>query len=112
MSNSTAPAWVGAAVSGLLLMGGAVAAYVDVKSDIAVVETKLDEAKESKKELDDYDAILQRQVDDNRRGLIKTEAKQESIAKNQERFERTMEEMLKEMKKLNENVLLLGAKEK
>ena len=112
MSNSTAPSWIGAAVSALLLLGGSIAAYVDIKSDIAILETKLGEAKESSKELDDYDAVLQRQVDDNRKGLIELDAKQGGITKDQERFERTLEEMLKEMKKLNENIILLGAKGK
>ena len=109
MPNNNTSSWVGVGISALLLLGGSVAAYVDVKSDIAIVETKVDGVRESGKELDKYDAYLQRQVDANKNEIIKGETKQEGYEKNQERLERTMDAVLIELKKMNENIVKLQA---
>lgn len=99
MSVSVSYQAVGLLLTSLLVCGGGVAAYVDVKSDIAVVETKLDAAKDT-----------QRQVDSNRESIVKTEARQEGIEKTQNRLERTMDEILKEMKLMNDNLIRLEPK--
>ena len=111
MSNNSVQ-WVGAGLTALVLLGGGIAAYVDVKSDIAVVETKLDQNKEDKAELDKYDSYLQKQVDSHGDRLLKTEAKQEGIEKTQDRLERTMDEILKEMRSMNDNIIILTEKGK
>jgi len=110
MSVSVSYQAVGLLLTSLLVCGGGVAAYVDVKSDIAVVETKLDAARDNKKELSNYDSSLQRQVDNNRESIVKTEARQEGIEKTQNRLERTMDEILKEMKLMNDNLIRLEPK--
>lgn len=99
MSVSVSYQAVGLLLTSLLVCGGGVAAYVDVKSDIAVVETKLDAAQDTK-----------RQVDKNRESIVKTEARQEGIEKTQNRLERTMDEILKEMKLMNDNLIRLEPK--
>lgn len=111
MTNN-AVQWVGAGLTSLVVIGGSIAAYVDVKSDIAVVETKLDQNKEDKKELDKYDSYLQKQLDEHGDRLLKTEAKQEGIEKTQDRLERTMDEILKEMRAMNDNIIILTEKGK
>jgi predicted nuclease with TOPRIM domain len=111
MTNS-AVQWVGVGLTSLVVIGGSIAAYVDVKSDIAVVETKLDQNKEDKKELDKYDSYLQKQLDEHGDRLLKTEAKQEGIEKTQDRLERTMDEILKEMRTMNDNIIILTEKGK
>jgi uncharacterized protein (DUF3084 family) len=99
MSVSVSYQAVGLLLTSLLVCGGGVAAYVDVKSDIAVVETKIDAAQDTK-----------RQVDKNRESIVKTEARQEGIEKTQNRLERTMDEILKEMKLMNDNLIRLEPK--
>lgn len=99
MSVSVSYQAVGLLLTSLLVCGGGVAAYVDVKSDIAVVETKVDAAQDTK-----------RQVDKNRESIVKTEARQEGIEKTQNRLERTMDEILKEMKLMNDNLIRLEPK--
>lgn len=110
MSVNTGYQAAGLLLTSLIVGGGGVAAYVDVKSDIAVVETKIDASKETKKALSDYDFSLQRQVDSNRESIVKTEARQEGIEKTQNRLERTMDEILKEMKLMNDNLIRLEPK--
>lgn len=97
--------WAGTALTAIVVLGGNVAAYVDVKSDVAVIETKLEQNKEDKGELDKYDSYLQKQVDSHNNRLLKTEAKQEGIEKTQDRLERTMTEILKEIRSMNDNLI-------
>ncbi len=99
MSVNVSHQAVGLLLTSLLVCGGGVAAYVDVKSDIAVVETKIDAVKDTKQ-----------QVDKNRESIVKTEARQEGIEKTQNRLERTMDEILKEMKLMNDNLIRLEPK--
>ena len=85
-----------------------VAAYVDIKSDIAVIETQVSIAKESGSKLDTYDAYLQKQSDDARNRIIQIEAQQQYVIATQVRLEQTMDKILIEMKAVNENVIRIS----
>ncbi len=100
--------WVAAIVACLMLGGAGIGMYADLKSDIAVGNSKYESLKEDVGALDTYDAFLQRQYESQRERLIKTEARQEGIEKTQVRLERTMEQILAEMKTMNTTLAKLG----
>lgn len=100
--------WASVVVSCLMLGGVGIGMYADLKSDIAVGNSRYENIREEVKKLDAYDAFLQRQYEEQKERLLKTEANQEGIEKNQERIERTMEQLLEEVKRMNENLIKLG----
>ena len=102
--------WAAVFVSMLLLLGGSVASYTSLKSEMAVLQEKAGAREDKDAELDSYDAYITSDIDKIKERLTRTEAAQEGIRKTQERLEFTMGEILKEMKKMNENIIRLGVK--
>lgn len=101
---------VTAVVAVLTLSGVGIGMYADLKSDLAVSNEKYIQLKEEAKALDQYDTFLQRQLEAQKDKLLKTEARQGGIEKTQARLERTMEDVLKELKIMNENLIRLEPK--
>lgn len=99
--------WVGVVVASLMLSGASIAAYVDIKSDIAVIESRLISVKESETKLDEYDRFLQKQIDMASDNIIRIEAQQQYVVSTQVRLEQVMDKILVEMKSMNENVIRL-----
>ena len=96
--------WAGVLVALLVLLGSGVAAYSDLKSEVAVLHTNVQGLKEDEEELDSYDIYLSKER------LTRTEAEQNSLRRTQEEIKFTMGELLKEMKQMNENIIRLGVK--
>lgn len=110
MTSNQLAQWAGVGLTALLLLGGSIAAYVDVKGDIAKLQTEIVQSTKDRGELDTYDRFLQSQLREHGDRLLKSEAKQEGIEKTQERLERTMSDMLAEMKEMNENLIRMMEK--
>ena len=102
--------WAGALVALLVLLGSGVAAYSDLKSEVAVLHTNVQGLKEDEEELDSYDIYLSKGIDNIKERLTRTEAEQNSLRRTQEEIKFTMGELLKEMKQMNENIIRLGVK--
>ena len=92
--------WAGVLVALLVLLGSGVAAYSDLKSEVAVLHTNVQGLKEDEEELDSYDIYLSKGIDNIKERLTRT----------QEEIKFTMGELLKEMKQMNENIIRLGVK--
>lgn len=105
MGNKSA--WAGVFIALLVLLGSGVAAYTDLKSEVAVLHTNVQSLKEDDKELDSYDVYLSKGVDDIKERLTRTEAEQNSLRRTQEEIKFTMGELLKELKQMNENIIRL-----
>lgn len=101
--------WVAAGVSILLIMGMGSAAYTDLKSDVAVVATKMEASITKHAELDRYDAQLSRESDGLEHRLTRSEATSESIIQNQVRIETTMTALLDKVTEMNNNLIRMGA---
>tara|TARA_B100001063_G_scaffold227047_1_gene237128 strand:+ start:11117 stop:11440 length:324 start_codon:yes stop_codon:yes gene_type:complete len=106
MDNKTG--WISAVVACLVFASSGVGMYVDLKTDIAVGNTKYDAIKEDMEGLVTTDFLLKnkQEVIDDR--LLKSEANVEGLEKTQDRLEGTMKEMLVELKTMNENIIKLG----
>lgn len=100
--------WAGVLVALLVLLGSIATGYADVKSDVAVLNNKLESSKEKNKELDSYDAHLSNSLDGVKERLTRTESEQESIRRTQDEIRFTMNELLKEMRQMNENIIRMG----
>lgn len=101
--------WIAAVVSLLLLIGSGATAYSNLNSKIAENTIREQSLEKKVEDLDEYDARLSEELDDLNDRMIRSESNQESIRRTQERIEFTMNEMLKEMKQMNENIIRMGA---
>tara|TARA_R110000772_G_scaffold129472_1_gene237583 strand:- start:5922 stop:6260 length:339 start_codon:yes stop_codon:yes gene_type:complete len=99
--------WVAAVVSVLILVGGGATAYSDLNASILEMQTRDIATQKQLGKLDEYDARISENVDELGDRMIRSESEQVSIKRTQERIEFTMNEMLKEMKQMNENIIRL-----
>ena len=100
--------WVAAVVSVLLLVGSGSTAYSNLNSSILEMQTRDIATQRQLDKLDEYDARISEDVDELGDRMIRSESEQASIKRTQERIEFTMNEMLKEMKQMNENIIRLN----
>lgn len=106
MDNRTG--WISACIACLVFASSGVGMYVDLKTDIAVGNTKYEAVKEemSKMATTDYVLRAKQEVIDDR--LLKSEANVEGLEKTQDRLEGALKEVISELKEMNENLIKLG----
>jgi septal ring factor EnvC (AmiA/AmiB activator) len=102
--------WAGVLIALLVLLGSGTAAYSNVKSDIAVLNNKVEGVQEKDRELDSYDAHLSGDVGTLKDRLTRTEAEQQSIRRTQDEIKYALNELLKEIRQMNENMIRMGSK--
>ena len=102
--------WIAAVVAVLLLIGSGATAYSNINSRVLENTVRSERSVEDFRELDRYDVYLQGEVDELKGDAIRTEAEVGSLRRNTDKLEFTMGEILKEMKRMNENLIRMGAK--
>lgn len=107
-SGGTA-SWIAAVVASLILVGGGATAYSDLNSKVLENTVLGKRSAEDIKELDRYDIHLEDEIDKLKGDAIRTDAEMDSLQRNTDRLEFTMGEILKEMKRMNENLIRMGA---
>ena len=107
---SVSSGWVAAGIAALVMLGTGSAAYTDVKSEVAVLDSQQRAIVTVEGKLDEYDAYLSREIDILKERTTKTESVQVSLKATQDRIDGTMREILNEMKDMNENIIKLGVK--
>lgn len=98
----------GVVVALLTLLSGGVAAYTDLTSDQATMETRIKHVEEDVGDLDNYDIHLTEVTDSLRGDAIRTEAGLGNLQRTTEKLDATMSEMLKEIRRLNDNFIRSG----
>jgi chromosome segregation ATPase len=102
--------WVAAVVALLFLLGSAGVAYSDLNSKILSNQLITDKNTEEIEELDVYDVHLTEKLDELKGDAIRTEAEMGSLQRATEKLEFTMSEILKEMRRMNDNLIEMGVK--
>ena len=97
--------WVGAVVSIVLLVGSGATAYSNLNSAIVDGQTRDELRQVQVDKLDEYDARVSEDVDELGDKMIRLEADLNSTKRTIERLEFALNEILKEMKQMNENLI-------
>lgn len=110
VSGKTA-SWVAAIVSVLILVGGGATAYSDLNTGLTKVNGLAERNREDIQELDRYDVHLTESVDTLKGNSIRTQTEMSNLQRTTEKLDFTMGELLKEMKRMNDNLIRMGAKD-
>ena len=100
--------WIPTALSAVLLLGGGATAYSDLNSDITRVTVVVEGNTVDIKDLDIYDIHLTEKLDTLKGNSIRTETEMSNLQRTTEKLEFTMSELLKEMKRMNDNLIRMG----
>ena len=74
----------------------------------STVTAKVDRFEKDVGDLDSYDAHLSEEIDEVSDRLIRQESEMSAVKSNQQELKYTMNEILKEMKQMNENIIRIG----
>ena len=108
-ADSQIPKWISAVVAILLLLAAGATAYSNLNSKMTALGVENERLKEDYKELDAYDVHLEAEIDRLKGEAIRMEAEMGSVKAATSKMEFTMSEMLKEMRRMNENIIKMGA---
>lgn len=100
--------WIGTGISLLVLVGGGATAYSNLNSKLTGMEVVIERNSQEIVQLDGYDVHLTEKVDELKGGAIRTEAEMGSLQRATDKLDFTMGEMLKEMKRMNDNLIRMG----
>lgn len=103
--------WVSAVVALLILVGSGATAYSNLNSKLAGMGVAVEGNSQEIKELDNYDVHLTEKVDELKGDAIRTEAEMGSLQRATDKLDFTMGEMLKEMKRMNDNLIRMGVRD-
>lgn len=106
--ESSVPKWISAIVAVLILLGSGATAYSSLSSKMTALEVENERLKEDYRKLDEYDVHLEGEIDKLKGDAIRMEAEMGSVKAATSKMEFTMSEMLKEMKRMNENIIRMG----
>lgn len=110
------PDWVGAAVAVLLFIGSVVGLYVGLSNKMAVltsqVETSFTRYDAQLKALDDYQAYLQKQIDDNKNENTILQTKVGYMETGQKDLALGFKELANELRKTNEFLIEVRTNQK
>jgi len=102
--------WVVSIVAILSLFLGGAVAYSNLNSKSQEALTRITALEKEVASLDYYDVKLSEDVDDLNDRMIRSESEQASIRRTQGRIEQTMNEMLKELKGMREDIIKMGVR--
>ena len=104
------PDWLQTAIALLALFGGLAGLYASNQSEVA--EVRVVQAEHERRLLDseDYDAYLQGQHDDLKERVIIAESQVRASSEDMEDLKEVVREVIKELRKLNEKIIVVEVK--
>ena len=101
--------WIAAIVAMLLLVGSGATAYSDLNSKVLKNTVRSERSVDDIKELDRYDVHLEGEIDSLKGSAIRTEVEMSTLQRATEELKFTMSELLNEMRRMNDNLIRMGA---
>lgn len=109
-NGGTMTSWLASIIAALILIGGMATAYSDLNSKVLENTVLSRLSSEDIKYLDRYGVHLSGEINKLKGDAIRTDSEMGGLQRTTDRLEFTMKEILKEMKRMNENLIRMGAK--